>query len=123
MMRTMHQEDDKQMCQYIMRHQVAHTRAHRLSPDNQLSSSKIIEFAMTLQPFIQDKLLKRINGDRTPRSLQEAYHKALGLKRKNQIKKRYNMSTCIQQISDCTVGENMGEIDAMEVHPRENLPW
>ena len=74
MMRTMHQEDDDQMHQYIMRHEVAHARAHRLSPDDQLSSSEIIEFAMTLQPIIQDKLLKRIDGDRPPRSLREAYH-------------------------------------------------
>ena len=48
MMRTMHQEDDEQMRQYIMRHEVAYARTHRLSPDNQLSSSKIIEFTMTL---------------------------------------------------------------------------
>ena len=54
MMRTVCQEDDEQMRQYIVRHEVAHARAHRLSPDNQLSSSKIIEFAMTLQPNIQD---------------------------------------------------------------------
>ena len=69
MMRTMCQDDDEQMCQYIVRHEVAHTRAHRLSPDDQLSSSEIIEFTMTLQPFIQDKLLKKIDGDRPPRSL------------------------------------------------------
>ena len=67
MMRTMQQEDDEQMCQYIVRHEVTDTRAHRLLPENQLSLSKIIEFAMTLQPFIQDKLL--IDRDRPPRSL------------------------------------------------------
>ena len=74
MMRTMRQEDNEQMHQYIVRHEVAHTRAHRISPDDQISSSEIIEFAMTLQPIIQDKLLKRIDGDRPPRSLREAYH-------------------------------------------------
>ena len=88
MMRTMCQEDDEQMPQYIMRHEVAHARAHRLSPDDQLSSSEIIEFTMTLQPIIQDKLLKRIDGDRPPRSLREAYHQVLDLERKNQITKR-----------------------------------
>ena len=31
MMRTMHQEDDEQMHQYIVRHEVVHTRAHRIS--------------------------------------------------------------------------------------------
>ena len=70
-MRTMCPEDDEQMHQYIMRHAVAHARAHRLSPDDQLSCSEIIEFTMTLQPIIQDKLLKRIDGDRPPRSLRE----------------------------------------------------
>ena len=49
--------------------EVAHARAHRLSPDDQLSSSEIIAFTTTLQPFIQDKLLKRIDGDRPSRSL------------------------------------------------------
>ena len=88
MMRTMYQEDDEQMRQYIVRHEVAHTRAHRTSPGDQISSSKIIEFARTLQPIIQDKLLKRIDGDRPPRSLREAYHQALDLERKNQITKK-----------------------------------
>ena len=75
---------------------------------------------MTLQPFIQDKLLKRIDGDRPPRSLQEAYHQALDLERKNQIMKRYEMPTHISQISDSTFGEDMEEIDAMELCPRDN---
>ena len=67
------------MHQYIMRHEVAHARAHRLSPDDQLSQAEIIEFAMTLQPV---KLLKRIDGDRPPRSLRDAYHQALDLEQK-----------------------------------------
>ena len=69
MMRTMCQGEEKQMHQYIMRHEVAHARAHRLSPDDQLSQVEIIEFAMTLQPVIQDKLLKRIDGDRPPNKM------------------------------------------------------
>ena len=75
---------------------------------------------MTLQPVIQDKLLKRINGDRSPRSLQEANHQALDLERENQIMKRYDMSTHISQISNCTFGEDMEEIDAMELCPKDN---
>ena len=75
---------------------------------------------MTLQPFIQDKLLKRIYGDRPPRSLQEAYHQALDLERKNQLEKRYKTSTHISQIADCTVGEDIEEIDAMELCTRDN---
>ena len=120
MMRTMRKEDDKQMRQYIMRHEVAHTRVHRISPDDQISSSKIIEFAMTLQPIIQDKLLKRIDGDRPPRSLREAYHQALDLERKNQITKRYETTVQVSQISDCTLGEDIEEVDAMELCPRDN---
>ena len=120
MMRTMSQEDDGQMQQYIVRHEVAHARAYRLSPDDKLSSNKIIEFAITLKSFIHDKLLKRIDGKRPPRSLREAYHQALDLERKNQIMKRYEMPTHISQISDCTFGEDIEEIDAMELHPRDN---
>ena len=120
MMRTMCQEDDEQMHQYIMRHEVAHTRAHRISPDDQISSSKIIEFAMTLQPIIQDKLLNKIDGDRPPRSLREAYHQALDLERKNQITKRYEMTVQVPQISDCALEEDIEEIDAMELCPRDN---
>ena len=103
-----------------MRHEVAHARAHRLSPDDQLSSSEIIEFMMTLQPIIQDKLLKRIDGDRPPRSLREAYHWTLDLERKNQITKRYETTVQVSQISDCMLEENIDEIDAMELHPKDN---
>ena len=120
MMRTMRQEDDKQMRQYIVRHKVAHTRAHRISPDDQISSSEIIEFAMTLQPIIQDKLLKRIDGNRPPRSLREAYHQALDLERKNQITKRYEMTVQVSQILDGTLEEDMEEVDAMELCPRHS---
>ena len=120
MMSTMHQENDEQMCQYIVRHEVAHTRAHRISPDDQISSSKIIEFAMTLQPIIQDKLLKRIDGDRPPRSLGEAYHQALDLERKNQIIKRYETTVQVSQISDGSLGEDIEEVDVMELCPRDN---
>ena len=120
MMRTMCQEDDEQMCQYIMRHEVVHARAHRLSPDDQLSSSEIIEFVMTLQPIIQDKLLKKIDGDRPPRNLREAYHQALDLERKNQIMKRYETTEQVSQISDCMLEENIDEIDAMELCSRDN---
>ena len=119
MMRTMHQEDGEQMHQYIVRYEVAHARAHRLSPDDQLSSGKIIEFTMTLQPIIQDKLLKRIDGDRPPRSLREAYHQALDLERKNQITKRYETTVQVSQISDCTLEEDIEEMDAVELHPRD----
>ena len=73
---------------------------------------------MTLQPIIQDKLLKRINGDRPP-SLREAYHQALNLERKNQITKRYETTVQVSQISDCTL-EDMEEIDTMELCPRDN---
>ena len=120
MMRTMCQEDDEQMHQYIVRHEVVHARAHRLSPDDQLSSREIIEFTMTLQPIIQDKLLKRIDGDRPPRSLREAYHQALDLERKNQIIKRYETTVQVSQISDCTLEEDIEEIDAIELHPSDN---
>ena len=58
MMRTMHQDEDEQIHQYIVRHEVAHARAHKILAEDQFSSSEIIEFAMTLQPFIQDKLFK-----------------------------------------------------------------
>ena len=120
MMRTMCQEDDEQMHQYIMRHEVAHTKAHRISPGDQISSSKIIEFAMTLQLIIQDKLLNKIDGDRPPRSPREAYHQALDLERKNQITKRYEMTVQVSQISDCALEEDIEEIDATELCPRDN---
>ena len=75
---------------------------------------------MTLQHIIQDKLLKRIDGDRPPRSLREAYHQALDLERKNEIMKRYKATVQVSQISDCILEENIDEIDAMELHPRDN---
>ena len=74
---------------------------------------------MTLQPIIQDKLLKRIDGDRPPRSLREAYHQALDLERKNQITKRYETTVQVSQISDGTLEEDT-EVDTMELCPRDN---
>ena len=55
-LRAMHQETDEQMQQYIVRHEVAHLRGHKLTADEQCSISEIMEFAMKLQPYIQDKL-------------------------------------------------------------------
>ena len=67
-------------------------------------------FSMTLQPIIQDKLLKKIDGDRPPRSLREAHHQALDLERKNQITKRYEMTVQVSQISDCALGEDIKKV-------------
>ena len=104
----------------IVRHKVAHTRAHRISQDDQISSSKIIGFTMTLQSIIQGKLLKRIDGNRPPRSLREAYHQALDLEKKTQITKKYEMTVQVSQISDCTPEEDIEEVDTMELCPRDN---
>ena len=120
MMRTMCQGDEEQMHQYIMRHKVAHTRAHRLSPDDQLSQAEIIEFPMTLQPIIQGKLLKRIDGDMPPRNLRDAYYQALDLEQKNQITRRYETLAQISQVAEYVPEEDIKEIDAMELHPRDN---
>ena len=120
MMRTMCQGEEEQMHQYIVRHKVAHARAHRLSPDDQLSQVEIIEFAMTLQLVIQDKLLKRIDGDRPPRSLRDAYHQALDLEQKKQITKRYETSAQISQVAKYVPEEDIEEIDAMELCSRDN---
>ena len=65
----MHKEPDEQMHQYNIRYGVAHLRAHKLTADEQCSMSDIIEFAIKLQPFIQDKLLKKTDGNRPPRNL------------------------------------------------------
>ena len=62
---------------------------------------------MTLQPIIHDKLLKRIGGERPPRSLREVYHQALDLERRNQITKRYEMTVQVLQISDYTLEEDI----------------
>ena len=82
---------------------MAHLRAHRLTADEQCSMSEIIEFAINLQPFVQDKLLKKTDGNGPLRSLREAYDQALNLERKNQIMKRYEMSTQAHQIAECSI--------------------
>ena len=99
-LRAMHQETDEQMRQYIVRHEVAHLRAHRLTANEQYSISEIMEFAMKLQPYIQDKLLKKIDGNRPPRNLREAYDQAVDIEYKNQITSRYGMFAQISQISE-----------------------
>ena len=116
-LRAMHQEPDEQMCQYIVRHEVAHLRAHRLTADEQCNTSEIIEFAINLQPFIQDKLLQKIDGNRPPRSLREAYDQALDLGCKNQIMRRYEMSTQAHQIAECSLEEEHEGVELVELHP------
>ena len=91
-----------------------YARAHKISAEDQVSSSEIIEFVMTLQPFLQDKLLKKIDGDRPPRSLQEAYNQALDLEQKNQIRKRYESLAQISQISEYISEGDFKEIDVIE---------
>ena len=122
-LRAMHQEPDKQMQQYIVRHEVAHLGAHKLTADEQCSTREIIEFAINLQPFVQDKLLKKINDNRPPRSLKEAYDQALDLESKNQIMKRYEMSTQAHQIVECSLEEEFEGVEGMEFCPRGREHW
>ena len=116
-LRAMHQEPDEQMHQYIIRHEVAHLRAHKLTADEQCSMSEIIEFAINLQPFVQDKLLKKIDGNRLPRNLQETYDQALDLECKNQMTGRYEISTQASQIAECSLEEEYEGVEAMELWP------
>ena len=116
-LKAMHQEPDEQMHQYIVRHQVAHLQAHRLTVDEQCNTSEIIEFAINLKSFIQDKLLKKINGNRPPRSLRESYDQALDLECKNQITRRYEMSTQAHQIAECSLEEEHEGVEAVELCP------
>ena len=101
---------------------MAHLREHRLTADEQCSTSEIIEFAINLQPFVQYKLLKKIDGNRPLRSLREAYDQALDLECKNQITKRYEMSIQAHQIAECSIEGEFDGVEAMELHPhRENI--
>ena len=118
-LRAMHQESDEQMCQYIVRHEVKHLRAHKLTANEQCSTGEIIEFAINLQPFVQDKLLKKIDGDRPPRSLHEAYDQALDLEHKNQITRRYEMSAQVSQIAECSPEEEYEGVEVMELCPHD----
>ena len=121
-LRAMHEVPDEQMRQYIIRHEVARLRAHRLTADEQCSTSEIIEFTINLQPFVQDKLLKKIDGNRPLRSLREAYYQALDLECKNQITKRYEMSTQAHQIVECSIEGEFEGVEAMELCPhQENI--
>ena len=115
----MHQETDKQMRQYIVRHEVAHLRAHKLRAEEQCSISEIMEFAMKLQPYIQDKLLKKIDRNKPPRNLHVAYDQAVDIECKNQITSRYSTSAQISQISEFDKDEEYKGIEVMELCPRD----
>ena len=117
-LRAMYQETDEQMQQYIVRHEVAYLRAHKLTADKQYSINEIMEFAMKLQPYIQDKLLKKIDGNRPPRNLHEAYDQAVDIERKNQITSRYGTSVQISQISEYDKDEGYEGIEVMELRLR-----
>ena len=101
---------------------MAHLRAHRLTADEQYSTSEMIEFAINLQLFVQDKLLKKIDGNRPSRSIREAYDQALDLECKNHIMKRYEMSTQAHQIAECSIEGEFEGVEMMELHShRENI--
>ena len=74
---------------------------------------------MKLQPYIQDKLLKKIDGNRLPRNLHEAYDQAVDIECKNQITSRYGTSAQISQISEYDKDEEYKGIEVMELHPRD----
>ena len=118
-LRAMHQETDEQMWQYIVRHEVAHLRAHKLTADEQCSISEIMEFAMKLQPYIQDKLLKKIDRNKPPRNLHEAYDQAVDIECKNQITSRYGTSAQISQISEYDKDKEYEGIEVMKLCPRD----
>ena len=118
-LRAMHQETDEQMLQYIVRYKVAHLRAHKLTADEQYSISEIMEFAMKLQPYIQDKLLKKIDGNQQPRNLCEAYDQAVDIEHKNQIVSRYGTLAQVSQISEYDSNEGYKGIEMMELCLRD----
>ena len=118
-LRAMHQETDEQMWQHIVRHEVAHLRAHKLTADEQCSISEIMEFAMKLQPYIQDKLLKKIDGNKLPRNLCEAYDQVVDIECKSQITSRYGTMVQISQISEYDKDEGYEGIEVMELHLRD----
>ena len=70
---------------------------------------------MKLQPYILDKLLKKIDGNRLPRNLHEAYDQAVAIECKNQITSRYGTSAQISQISEYDKDEEYKGIEAMEL--------
>ena len=117
-LRSMHQEIDEQMWQYIVRHDVAHLRAHKLTADKQYSISEIMEFALKLQAYIQDKILKKIDGNRLPRNLCKAYDQAVDIECKNQITSRYGTSAQISQISEYDNNKGYEGMEVMELHLR-----
>ena len=73
---------------------------------------------MKLQPYIQDKLLKKIDRNRPPRNLHEAYSQAVDIECKNQITSRYGTSAQISQISEYDKDEEYEGIEVMEIHLR-----
>ena len=76
-----------------------------------------MEFAMTLQPVIQTKLLNKINYERPPRTLREAYKQALDIEKKIQITKCYKVPA---QIMESTMDEECEDTEAVEFRLRKN---
>ena len=70
---------------------------------------------MKLQPHIQDKLLQKIDRNRLPRNLCEAYDQAVDIECKNQITSRYGTSAQLSQISEYDKDKEYEGIKAMEL--------
>ena len=74
---------------------------------------------MKLQPYIQDKLLKKIDGNRLPRNLHEADDQVVDIECKNQITSRYGMSAQISQISEYDKDKGYEGIEVMKLSLRD----
>ena len=74
---------------------------------------------MKLQPYIQDKLLKKTDGNRPPRNLHEAYDQAVDIECKNQITSRYGTLAQISQISEYDKDKEYEGTEVMELHLRD----
>ena len=71
-LRGIRQWQNEQAHLYAARYEFVYNRAHNIQPEEQTQVSEIIHYTSTLLPYLQRKLLKKLNSFHRAKSLREA---------------------------------------------------
>ena len=84
-LRGIRQWQNEQAHLYAARYEFVHNRAHNIQPEEQTQVSELIHYTSTLLPYLQRKLLKKLNSFHQPKSLREAMDVTMDIEVEHQI--------------------------------------
>ena len=100
-LRSIRQQQNEQAHLYAARYEFVHNRAHNIQPEEQTQISELIHYMSTLLPYLQRKLLKKLNSFHWPKSLREAMDVTMDIEVEHQITQPEQqltiMETCCEE--------------------------